>query len=168
MKKFFLLFSLVFPVMLFAGGENTSSAYWSNDFRKARLRARETGKNLFLLFTISDGDYHNKRAIQQLRYSSRLLKDGGEDFVFLHIDCPRNKKQSLELAAQNKRLKNRFGVSFFPAIVLVSPTSPWGGLLYRYNGVPASTGEFLQEVRKKIKRPKPRPKSPETKNTVNP
>ena len=168
MKIFFLLFNLVFPVLVFAGGENTSSAYWSNDFRKARLRARETGKNLFLLFTISDGDFHNKRAIQQLRYSSGLLKEGGKDFVFLHIDCPRNKKQSLELAAQNRRLKNRFAVSFFPAIVLVSPNSPWGGLLYRYNGVPSSYREFLQEVRKKVKRPKPRPKVPEAKNTANP
>lgn len=152
MKKYFAFFLLLFSLALLAG--ESSGPYWSSDFRKTRLKARSEGKNLFLLFTISDGDYKNTRAIQLFRYSPAFLKEAKGDFRFLHIDLPRNKKLSWELTAQNRRLKNRFGVSFFPAVVIVSPSSPWGGLLYRYNGVPSSWQELLQEIRKKLRKPK--------------
>lgn len=156
MKKLFVLLLFLFSFSFFA--EEESAPYWSNDFRKTRLRAKETGKNLFLLFTISDGNQNNRRAIQLFRYTPAFLKEAGKDFCFLHIDAPRHKKLSWDLTAQNRRLRNRFGVSYYPTIVIVSPSSPWGGHLYTHIGLPSSWQSLLQEIRKKVRKPKAPPR----------
>ena len=138
-KMMIFLLTFFFFILLSVeslAAENTGEEvknFWRKDYRSARKYAKEKGKLLLLLFTVSDSPSPvNRQTLQLYRTNREFLQKSFPACVLLHIDLPvQTGKISGKLKRQNEQLRSRFAVNRFPAFVLVDPQTPWGTLLYR-------------------------------------
>lgn len=81
---------------------------WLENYDVAKAKAQAQNKDLLINFTGSDWCIWCKR-LEAGVFSKKPFKvHAPEDFVFVKLDFPRNKKQTQEIAAQNKRLRAEF------------------------------------------------------------
>ncbi|MBP5182620.1 MAG: hypothetical protein J6331_06295, partial [Lentisphaeria bacterium] len=134
-----------------AGKTERKGPFWRSDFRAARKEALSANKLLLVLFTVSDqASGRSGRAIALYKYSRPFLLQADRDYILVHADLPEDKyKLSYTRRRQNESLRARFGVQYFPTVVVLDPRSPWGGLLFRYPGAPPPS-EVLKDLEKRI------------------
>ncbi|MDB5037040.1 MAG: putative disulfide bond isomerase [Bacteriovoracaceae bacterium] len=94
---------------------------WRTDFEAAKDEASKSGKKLFVLFEGSDWCVWCKKLDTQLSHPSAELKKVLEKFVLVRIDFPQRKKMNPKLAEQNEKLKDKYQITGFPSILLLSP-----------------------------------------------
>jgi thioredoxin-related protein len=109
---------------------------WIENYAVAKAKAEAQGKDLLINFTGSDWCIWCKR-LEAGVFSKKFFKTHAPtDFVFAKIDFPSKKKQSKELAAQNKQLQGEFtGDKYpkefqfrgYPTVYLADPSgTPYG------------------------------------------
>jgi thioredoxin-related protein len=89
---------------------------------KAFALARQTGKNVMLVFSGSDWCIPCIQFNKQILFDSRFLRYAGDNLVLLEADFPQRKKIAAPLKSQYDSLAADFNPDgAFPRIVLLSP-----------------------------------------------
>ncbi len=72
-----------------------------------------------MFFTGSDWCGWCKKIENEIFADPEFARAAGDRFVFVDLDFPINKPQSADLSQQNAQLKQRFGITGFPTIILL-------------------------------------------------
>lgn len=94
---------------------------WSTNYEDSLQKAKKENKPILLFFTGSNWCGWCKKIDQEVFQSPDFSSQVGNSFVFVEIDFPTNAAQTPELAQQNKMLKEKFGITGFPTIVILDP-----------------------------------------------
>jgi len=92
---------------------------WLTDYDAAKKLAQEQKKPLLVNFTGSDWCVFCIRLKNEIFAKPEFSAWAKEHVVLVELDFPRKKKLPKELAEQNERLQEQFGVEGFPTVVFV-------------------------------------------------
>lgn len=93
--------------------------YWFNNYKEAVQEAQKSRKPLLLFFTGSDWCGWCKKMHQEVFSSPEFAREVGNMFVFVDVDFPMNKPLPPEIAQQNAQLKQTYGVTGYPTVVIL-------------------------------------------------
>lgn len=122
-----------------------AEANWLTDFQKAQAEAKAGHKMILLDFTGSDWCIWCQRLEAEV-FSQREFADFAKDnLVLVRADFPRAKPLSAEVRKQNQELAQRYEISYFPTIIVLSSEGKPIGLLGYMAGGPEP---FIEELKK--------------------
>ncbi len=119
--------------------QQASSVHWYTNYNQAAAQAQKEKKPLLLFFTGTDWCGWCKKMDQEIFSSPDFAKAAGNEFVFVELDYPMNKKLPQDEAQQNASLKQKFGITGYPTVVILDPNGnfiaesgyrPGGGKAY--------------------------------------
>lgn len=126
--------------------------FWVTDFVAAQTEATRRRARILALFIGSDWSPPSKQFQDEVAFHPDFVNAFAGDFVFLRLDYPTRAPQPAELREQNTRLRTTYGVTTYPALLVLSPagtlvgtvdlTKPQAGDSYR-----ARTIAAVREVR---------------------
>jgi protein disulfide-isomerase len=96
-----------------------SQITWTTDYAGAVSAARKLNKPILLFFTGSDWCGWCKKLHQEVFASPDFISDVGYRFVFVEVDFPQSRQLPPALAQQNAMLKQKFGISGYPTVVIL-------------------------------------------------
>ncbi len=114
MKKMLGILGLFLSLGAFAGDLS-----WETDFEAAKTRAAKEKKTILMNFTGSDWCGWCKRLDREVFSQPAFQQFASSNLILVKIDFPKYAKQSEEEKSRNWKLAERYGVSGFPAILLV-------------------------------------------------
>jgi protein disulfide-isomerase len=103
---------------------------WRTDYEAARQLAIRQEVPLVVFFTGSDWCVWCAKLEAEFFSSPQFLAAAENDLIAVKVDFPRRKHLPLQLARQNRLLKERFGVKAFPTVLWLEPVS--GKVLRRH------------------------------------
>ncbi|MGK0176660.1 MAG: protein disulfide-isomerase [Zhongshania aliphaticivorans] len=115
-RSIFIALSLFSSVALVYAGDG-----WKTNFEAALAEAKSQGKHVLVDFTGSDWCGWCIKLDKEVFSQNAFKQFADDELVLVEIDFPRKKQQSEELAAQNEKLVEQFGIRGFPTILLLSP-----------------------------------------------
>ncbi|MCH9610646.1 MAG: Thiol:disulfide interchange protein DsbD [Chlamydiales bacterium] len=92
---------------------------WMDNYEQAMKNAEQQHKPVILYFTGSDWCGWCKKMDQEVFSSPAFAAAVGQKFVFVKVDFPMNSKLPEAQARQNAQLKQRYGVTGYPTVVIV-------------------------------------------------
>lgn len=118
MRNFLVVLALFTSTFIFAQ-EGHSQLQWETDFELAKQKAKQSKKNILMLFTGSDWCPPCKKLKKEF-FNSEKFKIYSDRFILVYVDFPRNKELvAPETAIQNKKLNSIYKVSSLPTILIV-------------------------------------------------
>ncbi|MCH9625380.1 MAG: Disulfide bond reductase DsbH [Chlamydiales bacterium] len=102
-----------------ASTEASSKLTWLTNYSQAVQEAQKEHKHILLFFTGSDWCGWCKKLHQEVFASPEFAKAEGSRFVFVDVDFPMNKKLPADEAQQNAMLKQKFGISGYPTVIIL-------------------------------------------------
>ena len=99
-----------------AGGER-----WETDYKAALKQAQAENKLLLLDFTGSDWCPPCMMLNQQVFAKDAFYESVDDQYVLVELDFPRRKEIPAELQKQNRDLAVKYGVEYFPTLLLITP-----------------------------------------------
>ncbi|MCC5833374.1 MAG: thioredoxin family protein [Opitutales bacterium] len=121
---------------------------WLLDFEEAKAKAKEEGKIILLEFHGSDWCPPCIRLNKEVLSKPEFKEFADKNLVLVDLDFPRQTELSEEQSAHNHALAQRFGVQYFPTVVLVTPD---GDVLDHNVGFPQGGLEgFIQFIQAQI------------------
>lgn len=99
--------------------QSSDTIEWMHNYDQALQMAARDRKPVILYFTGSDWCGWCKKMDQEVFSSPAFAEQVGHKFVFVEIDFPMNSKLPEEQARQNAQLKQRYGVTGYPTVVIV-------------------------------------------------
>lgn len=127
MKKILLLLS----IFGMAGRLWAGDSLWLENLPQAAEQAKAENKLLLLDFTGSDWCGWCKKLEAETLSKPEFIEYAAKNLVLVRLDFPRNKEQSEEVKQANNELKNKYGVSGFPTLLVVKPD---GTVLWKQTG----------------------------------
>ncbi|MEN3369040.1 MAG: hypothetical protein V7609_1183 [Verrucomicrobiota bacterium] len=112
------------------------AADWQTDYAKALQAAKAQNKRVLLDFTGSDWCGPCIQFKKQVFSRPDFAAYAQKNLVLVEVDYPQRKKQSAELAKQNERLANQYGIEEkgYPTVVLLDPSGKIVRELTGYDG----------------------------------
>ena len=120
---------------------------WTEDFDNALADARASGKYVLIDFSGSDWCGWCKRLDAEVFEKDAFKAFARENLVTVLIDFPRSKPQPAKLKAINQSLAEKYGVSGFPTILLLSPA---GDLIGRTGYKPIGSEAYVVHLKEFI------------------
>lgn len=93
---------------------------WRASFAEASREARERSAQILVLFTGLDWSPPCKRFMAEVAQAPEFRQAVEGEFVLLHLDIPTHTAQAPEVRVQNATLRERYGVTTYPALRLLS------------------------------------------------
>ena len=146
MRTLLLVFSFLLSVRLVADGA-ASTPVWSNDYPAAIDAAAKTGRPVLLNFTGSDWCVWCHRLRDEVFHSPVFVEYAGAALLLVELDFPRKSKLPEPLEKQNYALADKFGVSGYPTVILLSAEGEVLGRLGYMQGGPKT---FVRELKRMI------------------
>ena len=151
MRKILLAISLLcaycVPALANAGSVSQmpgrQQLQWYTNYNQAVQVAQQKNAPLFLFFTGSNWCGWCKKMVSEVFASPDFVQSVGNSFVFVEIDFPTNYQLPPDIVQQNEQLKNKFGISGYPTVIILSPDQKvlaktgyrqGGGRAYRAKG----------------------------------
>ena len=108
-------------VLAVNGAHSQGSVPWMTNYDSAAKKAAAENKPMMLFFTGSDWCGWCKKMDSEILETAGFAQTAGSKFVFVKLDFPmRSGSVSADEAQQNATLKEKFGVTGFPTVVLLS------------------------------------------------
>jgi len=101
--------------------EEHNNNLWLTDFDEAKVQALEEKKPILIDFTGSDWCGWCVKLEKEVFSQTDFLKFASDSLILVEIDFPKKKVQSEELKIQNKALAEKYSISGFPTVLLLSP-----------------------------------------------
>jgi len=117
MKK--ILFTLFLGLLISTNSFSQEKLIWHTDLKEAAEIAIKEDKQILLFFTGSDWCGWCTK-LQNDVFKTSDFEKWSKDLVLVELDFPRRSAQDQKTKAQNKQLKNTFGVRGFPTIHFVN------------------------------------------------
>lgn len=95
--------------------------FWVTDYEAATKEAARRNARVLALFTGSDWSPASKRFLDEVAFHPDFVTAFTADFVFLRLDLPSRAPIDPALREQNNRLRERYGVTTYPAMLVLSP-----------------------------------------------
>jgi protein disulfide-isomerase len=92
---------------------------WYKDYAQAAQMAAKEHKPILLFFTGSDWCGWCKKMDQEIFSSPDFATLMGNSFVFVEIDFPMNQQLPPDQAQQNTQLKQKYGVTGYPTVIIL-------------------------------------------------
>ncbi|MCH9627455.1 MAG: Disulfide bond reductase DsbH [Chlamydiales bacterium] len=119
--------------------QQSSQIKWFTRYSEAAAAAKQEKKPMLLFFTGSDWCGWCKKMHQEVFASPEFAKEVGNNFVFVEIDFPMNKPLPTDQQQENNQLKQKYGVTGYPTIIILDASGnfvaetgyrPGGGKAY--------------------------------------
>lgn len=131
------------------GGGKAGSIQWYTDYSQAAKVAKQSNKPLLLFITGSDWCGWCKKLDSEVFATPEFARLAGNDFVFVEVDFPMNKTLPEKIAKQNAEIKQKYGVTGYPTVILLDSSGNYIGETGYRAGGPAAYAEHLKELVKK-------------------
>ncbi len=92
---------------------------WFTNYQQAVQEAARSHKPLLLFFTGSDWCGWCKKMQQEIFSSPEFASQVGTAFVFVDVDFPMNQQLPADHQQQNTQLKQKYGVTGYPTIIIL-------------------------------------------------
>ena len=157
----FLTALMLFGLCCLLGGSE-----WVGSYREAQQRALRENKKILIFFSGSDWCEPGRVLERDLFRTEAFQRLASEKYVLYNADFPKYTKLGYGLEERNRRLASRYGISRFPAVVVVEPK--YGSLLVKQVGMsggmtPKKLLEKLSKIEKatarsgQVRKPGPAP-----------
>lgn len=122
-----------------SGGQQMGQIRWYTSYSEAAAVAKKENKPLLLFFTGSDWCGWCKKMHQEVFSSSEFAQSVGNNFIFVEVDFPMNKPLPSAQQQENNQLKQKYGITGYPTIIILDPNGnfiaetgyrPGGGKAY--------------------------------------
>jgi len=141
MKK---LFALVTSALLLASPAwAAESEGWLTDYKEGLAAAKESQKNMMVLFTGSDWCIWCKRLQADILQKEEFKTFAKENLILVELDFPRENKPSQEVQEERKALAAKYEIRGYPTLVLLSPEEKDFGRM----GYQKEVSEFLEKYK---------------------
>jgi thioredoxin-related protein len=119
---------------------------WLTDFAKAQEQARAEKKYLLVDFSGSDWCGWCIKLDKEVFSQAEFQAYAKSNLVMMLADFPSRKKLAPELAAQNDKLAQQFGVRGYPTVILLSPDGKLAARTGYQAGGPKAYVEHIKEL----------------------
>ncbi len=92
---------------------------WMTNYQEAVAKAKAEKKSIVLFFTGSDWCGWCKKMENEILMTPDFAKTAGNNFVFVMLDFPMNKTLPSQIADQNNDLKQKYGITGYPTIIVL-------------------------------------------------
>lgn len=118
---------------------------WFDNYSEAMQKAQKEHKMLFLYFTGSDWCGWCKKLDQEVLAQPEFAKMVGNKFVFVKLDFPMNRNNDAFMQ-QNTKLKQQYGVTGFPTVVILDSKGAFVGETGYRSGGPRSYADHIEQL----------------------
>lgn len=105
-----------------AGKVTASVGGWIVGFDQAAHESARRNVPILALFTGSDWSPGSKLFQDEVAWHPEFLSTFGDAYVFLQVDFPNRIPVALTVREQNVRLRERYGVTVYPTLLLIAAT----------------------------------------------
>ncbi len=126
---------------------------WETDFKRASTKAERSSKYMLLFFSGSDWCGWCKKLNKEVFKKNAFKKYARKNLVCVMVDFPQKKSQSKKLKKQNQDLAEKFGVTGYPSLFILSPQ---GDLVAKTGYSAAGAKEYVQQLQGVIEQHKDR------------
>lgn len=95
--------------------------FWLTNFEEAQAEAKRRNARILALFIGSDWSPPSKQFQDEVAFQPEFVNAFTGNFVFLRLDFPTRTPQPAALKEQNNRLRAKYGVTTYPALLVLSP-----------------------------------------------
>lgn len=95
--------------------------FWLMNFEDAQKEAARRHVRILILFIGSDWSPPSKQFMDEVAFHPDFVNAFTANFVFLRLDFPTRTELPPELREQNNRLRAKYEVTTYPALIVVSP-----------------------------------------------
>lgn len=95
--------------------------FWLEHFEDAQREATRRNARILALFIGSDWSPPSRQFQDEVAFHPDFVNAFTGDFVFLRLDFPTRTAQPAEIRDQNNRLRTQYGVTTYPALLVLSP-----------------------------------------------
>ena len=99
--------------------------FWLTDWVEAQTEAERRHARILILFTGLDWSPASRQFHDEVSFEPEFVNAFTGDYVFLRLDFPSRAAQSTALKEQNAKLRERYSVTTYPSLLIVSS----GGVL---------------------------------------
>ena len=119
---------------------------WVTDYRAGMDAAQKAHKPVFLYFTGSDWCGWCKKLDQEVLSQPDFAKSMGSKFVFIKLDFPMNRDTNDPQMQQNAQLKQQYGVTGFPTVVLLDASGQFVAEAGYRSGGARAYASFIEQL----------------------
>lgn len=154
MKKLFFCLGFLFVAPALQAAPPPSATHtingivWYTNYDQALAEANAKNLPMLLVFEGSDWCGWCKKLDSEVLHTQEFANIMGDRMVFVNIDFPRN-PSSQEQAAANERLKQKFGVTGFPTVIILDSQ---GRRLSNMGYMPGGPRSYAQHIEAVIDR----------------
>lgn len=127
-------------------GAATASIKWHENYEEAKEQSVKESKPLLLFFTGSDWCSWCTKLEKEVFETKEFAEGSEKDFVFVNLDYPMYKKQDKAIVDQNKQLLQRFGISAYPSVIILTPKEEKMGVTGYRRGGGADYSQHLKKI----------------------
>ena len=143
---------LIALIILVAGAESVAwsdgeEIAWLIDNEEAQAVARSENRPIFMLFTGSDWCVWCERMEKEILSTPQFANFAAKKLILLVVDFPRSIELPEARMKKNRKLRNKYGISIYPTVVITDSEGAILGRLPYKNGGPEP---FLGELSKLI------------------
>lgn len=124
----------------------TTAIQWTTDYAAAVQQAQKQNKYILLFFTGSDWCGWCQKLKAEVFATSAFAQKVGNQFVFVELDYPMNRVMTPELTQQNRELKQKYGITGFPTVVILDSNENLIGQMGYESGGGESYANSLQKL----------------------
>ena len=121
---------------------------WMTDYAAAKEKARAENKPLLIDFTGSDWCPPCMHLEEKVLSQDAFLEYAADAYVILKLDFPRRAKQSAELKEQNEAAAEKYEITGFPTILILSPGGKTLDKTVGINGTMRSPETFVKHLKR--------------------
>jgi protein disulfide-isomerase len=132
-----------------ASAQNADSIQWNTNFDDALAQAQERQLPIFLLFEGSDWCGWCKKLNSEILQTPTFAKMMGNKMIFVSLDFPARTPLPPDQAAHNEQLKQKYGVSGFPTVVILDSQ---GRRLTNMGYIPGGPKNYAEQIQVVIDR----------------
>lgn len=122
---------------------------WQSDLAKAETKAKDESKRIYLLFTGSNWCPACMMLERNVHRDREFLRYVEEKLVLLKADFPRPNRLPAAQQMANEKLAVKFGIEYFPTVVVLDGAGKELGRLSYQGGDGAAWVQQLERIGKK-------------------
>ncbi len=105
----------------------TQGIKWYSNYNEALAQAKKENKPLFLYFTGSDWCGWCKKMESEIFATREFSSTAGTRFIFVDVDFPMSTSLPADIKQQNQALKEKYGVTGYPTVVIIDSNEKFIG-----------------------------------------